>query len=100
MNYVKWNIVDESVNWLCGVDVEKGFYDGLLVGVDCSYLKEGSWLFWVREWEVFLEDVFGYISICDVNMMSLNGYGGSKGKWSECERDGKVEDGDVLVRLG
>lgn len=81
-------------------DAEKGSYDGLSAGVDCSYLKEGSRLSRAREREAFLEDVSGYTSTCDVNMMSSNGYGGSKGKRSERERDGKVEDGDVLARPG
>lgn len=69
--------------------------------MDCGYLKDGDWMFWVREWEVFLEDVFdvfGYISICDVNSFCLNGFGGIKGKCSEWERDGKGKD--VGLRLG
>lgn len=55
---------------------------------------------WVRECEVFLEDGFGYVCIWDVNMLSLNGLGGIKGKWSEWERDGKVKEGGVGGRLG
>lgn len=81
-------------------EVDRFLFNGLFLVIDFSCFKEEVWLFWVRDWEVFLEDVFGYTSIRDVNILSLNGLGGIKGKWSEWDRDVKVKEGGVLVRLG
>lgn len=56
--------------------------------MDFSHLKEES-RERAEEREIFLEDVSGYTSTRDVNTLSSNGYGGTKGKRSERE----VKDG-------
>jgi hypothetical protein len=70
-------------------DVSDTRLQSALPFTDRGRVKDDGWSLRAKEREVLLEDVVGVSGMRDVNALGVNVTGGTKGKRSERERDGK-----------